>query len=1036
MYKEILKRLDRIKDIGPVIEYYSGTLFQYSENSDAYELIFNRQFNSPVVVPKIKKEDILSAPKFYLDDDDIVLPLDRVLILVVVDRLEYLRKENYKYRHHKLLKKDINAVIKAIDSVEPTSYNNKLKLSGRIKIMKTYEVDKKSNIKYYDAVGKALWDSKVPNTAADIRKYSMMFNDPISVASPTEGVYCDLKEKTYRGAGYFSDADKIVSIYETKSSLPERLRIQYTSSFLVPETPDIDYLIGESEPDEKTNAITIFLPVASNKVNPMDKPHPFGKWTLLTGEVLIDEELSKKNFFVRRTFLTNSLNVNVIEEGDILQPGDVIAYDAEDKPCLIYDLNYENAIVEEVQKLWNGYKIIVKVISQMGVARVVSETGLKGVTHPKKDLGFIHLPNWAGHKELKVNMVVGPMSLKSGHNGIKLAWASLMSKLFNGVVNINPSLLSAEDVEDQYTESLQKVEWHFNGEIYEVYAGLISFGVTDLAKDCKSKEVRIMPETLKYMYLSNNEYLIDTAKRLVADHVSKENKWSLSQLLKLKSNKVLESDNVPVYKWNSAYLQNTIASSFFNTANWTNNQSGLPTNNILLNPFNSGFYVQFFDIAFRFPSSDIINYLTYVGQGHITYPQFLTHAIFLLMSIKSYYQNKATIEQVLTNYKSYIFYVDDEIFSKKSSLPKCVSPVVMGGNLKQLVSPLVPRGVTVVIDSNLERQISDFSRRYDKQIWDIGVRNPVIWRFQFMPRKVWTFKRFVRHIEQKGLKIEDVLMSDGIDGAVLRNTVDVAFDRADSDGDLYPVTIPMDIYIQDNLNKYMKSPMRIKEYEKQWIFEYIDSELSKNEKFIDVEKKPFEFYSTTREDFSILLANSAIAKAKVGVATVDLWKFHAAAELLYSSEIITKDQLDYQMFLFSSIVQNTVIEGIKHVEGGASGYDTFMLAGMEANQNTIKTVLTDSMGVTKDAADMFVSIGIAANKDEFTRAISRIPNGGMSSYVGKMAVSLKNIPSYYRNTISYCRIIEPYFDSLVKVLDNQHEADDENLEPTISNVDY
>lgn len=1024
MYKDILARLNKINDLSTILYYYSGNLFQLKENDLSFDLIFNRQYSSPVVIPKLDPESIVLSPKFYLDDDNIFLTIDKVLLLVVMDRLESFRKGAFKLRNHRMLTKDIRFVLKSIDSIQPTSFNNKLKLEHRVRIFKTYELNKKNEKVYFDPVGLGLWDSKIPNTENDINKYASIFNDPIAVASLSDGVYCSLGDESYRGPGYYSDDKKIVSIYETKTSLPERLRIQYTSSFLAPEKPEKDFLLGDIEPDEKTNAITVFLPAVPEN-NSEGNDLPFGKWTLLTGEVIVNKELASHKYYVRRTFTTSTLDVNIIEKGITIQPGQILAYDSEDRPVLVYDLNYENAVVEDVIKMWNCYKIVVKVCSPLGVARIVSETGLKGVTHPHEDLGYIELPENFSNRKHSVQMVVGPNAMKSGSNGVKLAWVNLAAGSVNESISIDPAVYSSEEIDTLYADNITKVDWYYKGKVYKVYAGLISFGVTDLAKDCKSNEVRIMPETLKYMYLSDNNNLTYVADKLLSSFISQDKKWALNQLLKLRTSNKLDDDNVPVYQWNDPSLQKYLANSVFNTANWTNNPQGLSNTNMLLNPLNNGFYIQFFDIYIRFPSNDIINYLSYVGQGTISYPLFLTHAIFLLMSIKAYFNNKATIEQVLSNHRNYVVYVDDEIFSKKAMLSSCVSPIVSGGNLKQLVSPLVPRGTTVILDGKLEYKISQFYKSYKRQIWEIGVRNPVIWRFQFIPRRVWTFNRFVKHLEKKNIDIKDVLLSDGIDGAVLRNTVDVMFDRADTDGDLYPVAIPMDYDIQDALNQYMKNPIRLKEYEKKWVFEYIDAELSKNEKFIDIENKPFKFHEITREQFSEFLASSAIAKAKVGVATVDLWKFHSAAEWLYIDKVITKDQLDYQMFLFSSLVQTTVIEGIKHVDGGSSGYDIFMLSGVKENAEIIKTALINSMGIDEQMADLFITISLFANDNDYSKAISRLPNGGISKYISKIATNLNNIPSEYKNTSSYCRILKPYWDNIVQVMNTPVEENEE-----------
>jgi hypothetical protein len=1030
MYKKILERLDKINSLDNVLNFYAGSLFRM-RNGDHYELIFNNQFNSPVIIPKLTADDIRLSPYFYLDDDECILDVDKMLILVVMDRLEYFRRSDYKYIHHKFLRKDVSKVLDGLMKIEPVSYNNRLKIEHRIRIVKTFR-QKNNKKEYYDCIGRALWESAIPKSEEDIRKYSKLFNDPIRVDELSEGIYCNLFGKQIQAAGYSSTDNAITSIYEPKSSLPERLRLHYTSELLQPLEPEQDHLF-ESNNKEKINAYTVFIPITTDKT---EDQSPLGKFTLSVGEILINKQLAEKEFFVRRTFMTPNKDVILAQKGDVLNPGDIIAYDLEGFPAVIYDINYKGGVIEDIIPMYNSYKIIVKIVAKMGVARLISDYGLKGVTHPREDLGYIIPPKQFGKDKIPVQMVIGPTSLKSGHNGIKMSWLNFVLSE-NGPddsITLNANDYPEDEVNIMCQE-LQQVDWVYMGKTYKVYFGLMSFGVTDLSNDCKSNGVRVMQETMKYMYNANNHHLEKAANLIYDNYINGSNKGILKQLLKLRSfNRY--NDGTPVYQWDDPVFQDKISRSYFNPSSWSVSYN---TNNILLNPFNQGFYVKYENRYIRFPSFNIIEQMTYVGAGTVTYPQFVTFSQFILMTLRKLYKREATKEQLLENLKKYIFYINHEIFSKRAALSQVTSPELPGGNLKQLASVYVPRRTTVVLDQRLIKQIQAFKKQTGlKRIYEIGVRNPVIWRFQFHTREVLTLNQFAKYLKKEyKMDINQIVLPEYTAGAVLRNTIDILLDKSDTDGDLYPIAVPLHQSIQQELAKYSANPDYLLGYEKRWITQYIKSEISKNEKFLDVEEKPFKYYEISRDKFADILADAAIAKTRIGMGTVDLWRIHTAIEWMYANGNINKHKMMYLQHITSRILQDTVIEGVKHIEGGASGYDVFALSNFGEEQvELIKPILTNMLDMTPEDADLYLQAMKLAKEDKTIITISRIHSGGDSEYIAGLVDNLNNIDDNHLSKIGYCKIIRPYINDILESSSVIEEIDEEEAEFAEEDVDY
>lgn len=1000
MYKDNIANLT--ESLESIIMRYSG-LYQFSEDSTKYSLIFNRQFASPVHIPKYTEQEIEYACKFYLDDDYIILNIEDMLKLICCDRFEEFVQNTHLLIYPSSLKRDITALSDSLMNILPFAYNNKLKTRNRIRIIKTYTYKNKEK-HYYECIGDALVKN-MPNQYDDILAYSSIFNDPIKVEALTKGVYCHLDNQQLIAPCYSSNDTSITSIFPAKSNLPERLRMHYTSNLLEPVNPHLDTLSGNCT--EKTSGHIVFLP--TNFENNL-----LGKDTLLAGDILINSSTAHTNVYVRRTLTTHSLNLDVVSAGTIVQPNDILAYDVEGNPCLRYTLNYKDALVEHVIPMQNYYKIILKIKSHLGVARLISDYGLKGVTHPRKDLGYFEYEN----EEFPVDLVVGPNSVKSMQHGIQLSWLNFLNSLDDKQMYLSPENYSEAQV-NEMLKSLRKVDWHYQGKTYQVYAGLMSFGVTDLAKDCRVTNIRILSETLKYMFVSNNQYLINAASILLNKHVPVESKSTASNLFKLLSSQIYD-DSLPVVNWDNEKLQSLIASNAAHICNWRNIKS-TPGNNMLLNMFNDGFYIKFGSINMCFPSSSIINNLACESENFVIIPIFAQHATYLLSAIRRFYLKIIDEGKVYESYNNYLKFVKNALFEKKGIFSSAVCPMVDGGHLKQLVSSHVPKGVTVILDSDLEKKVSDFYTKYKIPIYEIGVRNPVLWRFQFYPRKVWTFGKFKKFLQKQNISIDDILLYDMIKGAVLRNIEDTMFDKSDTDGDLYPISIPLDPEVQQNLHQYILNPNPLQKYEIDWINTYIESETAKNIYFDNVENKPFKYYTVQRDWLSKTMTDAAIAKTKVGLATTQLWQFHCAVEFEYYSGSISYEDMVYLQFLYSRIVQDTVIEGIKHVEGGSSGYDVFILKNISKEPDLILNILIDKMSVSEELANKFINIASVYHNDKIVQLVSRISNGGLTNAMTNNIQLLNNL-SEEDMQISYLRIVKNHLPFLLSMYNDVEDT--------------
>lgn len=1012
-YKDVfVSNLNKFNTVDEVLKYYVRKTYLFvirSETQHHIDIVFDGNYNSPIQIPIPSENEILYSPLFYLDDDNIFLNINQMLISALIDSFEYMVKSSItsKLTITKYLKQSIINITKHTVSVKPFSINNKNKIVSRIRVVKTYNKNKNGDKVYYDFLTEALWDSNVPSQPDDILKYSKMFSDPISVSLPSKGIYCSLTDQDYIGVGYASNIDYITSIYPKKSNLPERLRQHYTSNYLEPVSKELDYLQAEGAVQEKTNAFCVFLPVKSD----FDNAKTLLKHNaLLSGEIYINSSIADNHYYIRRTYLTNTLDSDIMPIGTVLNLGDPISYDMEGNVELKYDIKYENAVIESIEEVYGRYKIILKIVSPLGIGRIISDYGVKGVTHPVEDLGYLELPEFFNETEnVPVEMIVGPNAFKSNENGIRLSWLALKQVMIHDrSINVSPLLLNESDI-NLMTSDLTKVKWTYQGKSMYVYAGYVSFGVTDISHDCRTDKVKIMPETLKHMHLSNNKEMKEIAGKLSKYYVKHEDKWLVNELLKLKHTEPSRDDIV--WEYNDPVIVSFLGNAYFNMNEWYDLKRNVIAN-FLLNPLNQGFFIKFHDLYIKFPSAKILHYQSNISNNNINYPLYLSNALWLLLTIRTYNKGKCTDEHVISKINSYYDFIDYEIYSKKSALPSALHPLVDGGNLKQLVSPYVPKGVIVVLDSALNRMITRYRKKYNTaSVYEIGVRNPVIWRFQLNPKKVWTFYQFKKYLHKKKINIDDIILEKYASGALLRNSYDALFDQSDTDGDLYPIAIPFDYEIQLNLNKVYNNKSNLYDYEYNWAMKYI-SEESDNEKFYNIEQKPFKYHTVGKDWFSNTFAHAAIAKQKMGSATVDLWKFHAVVEFEYITGSINIEQMHKMQFIFSSIVQDYVVRGIKHNSSGSSGYDIYSLNSIK--KELVKKDLLNRSDISEEDADLFISLAEKANKNKQSLALSRLPNGGNYKVISKYSTVINDIDDNIKNNLSYAKILSHYWDQIKK----------------------
>ena len=127
------------------------------------------------------------------------------------------------------------------------------------------------------------------------------------------------------------------------------------------------------------------------------------------------------------------------------------------------------------------------------------------------------------------------------------------------------------------------------------------------------------------------------------------------------------------------------------------------------------------------------------------------------------------------------------------------------------------------------------------------------------------------------------------------------------------------------------------------------------------------FINTNQKNYSQFLVNAAVAKSNIGSATSDIWALYAIIQM-YQSMIALKNtdefvfkkyiepwfkksaaapkMLDSVMlnqicYVYTRLVEEYVINAIKHMEGGSAHFKMYYLANMTASENL--KIVTDKL---------------------------------------------------------------------------------------------
>lgn len=330
-----------------------------------------------------------------------------------------------------------------------------------------------------------------------------------------------------------------------------------------------------------------------------------------------------------------------------------------------------------------------------------------------------------------------------------------------------------------------------------------------------------------------------------------------------------------------------------------------------------------------------------------------------------------------------------------------LKPRIYGVNAKQMVDIHIPKGVVVVLDDEKYWRFVEVSKNirdnegklieglpaeqraeaYSKGLvstlvhndtecpMGMIVRNPALWHSQFQVCTIWDKERFATHLwHNHRICLEDYLSIKHNRNMVFISVMDTLIQHSDMDGDLIPVFVP-NAEGQQLLREFVLENLDYDEAK--WTLEYYSGECEANADLYDepvykLYDIPLNHDATNKKTYAEFLMNAAIAKNNIGTATNDIWTLNALMQL-YKSILDNKDLYDKYLaeycnkvktapreltheemskigYLYTRLVEEMVINAIKHMEGGSSSFEIYYLSNMTINDDNARKVAAKLIG--------------------------------------------------------------------------------------------
>ena len=1060
-FKSIPNNIDKPeKFIELVVPTGYEHLIQTEQDSvDTYLKVVSKEntFSTELIVKKdCYHPDTNHFPKFYftdLNNHNFILNQNQLLHLILLYRFEQFKPMARPYLN--LIGKDIQELSRYLNYENINTYNNKVKFNNLHAIFyfkDIYSLAKDfEEIFYNNQIEEMQWKSLFTKTNIFPSSLGSMTSSNSIVINP---------DKHYRAPAYSVLKDGFTSIFPFSQNIPARLQTHLLGEALsltnsAKSIIQQDNLIIGKELVSKDNtlkeAIVVFHPIEKDTCR------------FMGGELEVSSNISDEFVIINKNIEEN-FDECFVKAGESYYPNGkdfILGTSLLNENITLTGFKEIHVTRIKTTSINGSKKIYFNGIKKAGNARIISNTGLKGVSKTLNDLGTIslqedlkeiinedfindlklrypkvdvnslndYLPN-DKVKILKPDIVCGMNSTKGKSNTIVLAGACLAVKLgyykpkakagFEGLLN---SLDEAE-INEAYEALPKYIYTDMYGNQQDVHIGLVYINYTELGNTyTKVKPQSFSFEAGRFLATDSNEYAQQLYKHIWDNYLEEDKIVALKELYEIylasQNETYVNLHNLPVYNLtdiNNIFSENDLVLS---------KRLEFPSDSKLLDEnWNKGFFIDLSKYenapVIRIPSAKTLKLFSGVlKNGNIIYHVNLVNVSKILQGCfkngngyslhKIYSKDKNRYTSALA-YHAYINTIRSTIYSgpdeSQQLVQTLIKPKILGCNFKQVLESTLPDNTIVITDNKVYRRLKEQSlvgsnktveeheiallalankvditskeelKALFKELNNdcplgLAIRSPCLWRSQLIKTRVWdliTFQLYLRIY--KNLDINKIIDTTRNKDILLASKDVFEKSHSDSDGDILPY-FQLNYEGQQILKNYKLDS--VLDEEKEWNHNYVLKELSGN-KDLYVEHK-YKLHYISFKDYTKFLLNSAQAKASIGKATLEIWSFSTVLEAyqeyfkanngIYQKKDssvamvrISDQEANLLGHTYTRLVQERVIEGIKHVQNGSKDFEIYYLKEIvkEANVKKIRFQLINDYNLSEQMVNklMFV----------------------------------------------------------------------------------
>ena len=837
------------------------------------------------------------------------------------------------------------------------------------------------------------------------------------------------------------------SIFPPKQNVPARLKTHLHSEAYNCINHDTALFLQDLAEDEDGNLVTkdkTFrnLVVLISEIE--EDSYRFG-----AGEIEVSPRFAKEVVY-KDKHRELQLDEIFIEEGMRYKAknGRILIGKFEDGPRTIELVDEIEVIKIEPTGFTNSYRIEYVSFNRACNSRIVSLTGLKGVTKVMNNIG--HADDNKGQL-IQVDAVCSINSLKGKMNTIRLAQAALAFK-YGYYTPKNGEYLNSLDEKEINDAVASLPEFDYvspDGTIKQAKIGLIQACITELG----SMYARIKPQSLSFNCM---KYLAQNTESNLADHIQenyidehdKARVMELQKILEDSFGALIAEENLPIYTLNN--LKNVFSHSDLILSK----REILPSTSQLLNPeLNQGFYIHCMplrDVYIRIPSAEFLNKLwSVLPNGEYIYPTIILNISKIIRAAldnNPHYviQRSTEVRERTTARDAYLKDCRSILFSEESygqrMIQSLLIPKLRGFALKQIFDKYVPANTVVVLNEGLYNSLLGYVYRdseeedvLNKTMHGFTLRNPFLWRTQTVISQIWNKKHFAKHLmEVHNIDIDRYINVSLNKHCALIGKDIIASSHSDCDGDLISISTIAGEDGQQMLRDFRLTGVTKEQLE--WDNDFLKSEMSSNEDFKwNTQYKlyyiPNHQIGKSHDNYMTYLTNAAEAKNNVGAATNDVWALYMVGQVYLGlkknnpekalmpwvgGKLLNMEEKDLYIFdhIYTKLVEAKVINAIKHVQNGSLGFQKYYLGSFEKaghdKREILREILEENPSISKVQVMELIQLIIWACESGYLKACKSFISMHNKGVIQKDEEVLEKFPDVIKYTFFGDRMKEFY----------------------------